>query len=158
MWGDSKRDILKRKCIPTSCGIPEKSEALTSLLTQLPHSPLRENNGDLPPGVSQHCMLYWEEFAGCHLSPERITIWDCDWRPHYSKHESFTVVNFLLFSFILWMIWFTFTWKVQTSWFTCCSLKLQMESQLKINNNKKTQESRIRAGMISDPSNCIERM
>lgn len=58
-----ERDISKRKCIPASCRIPvERGEALTSLLAQLPNSPLRENKGDLPPGVSQHCML-----GGCRV-------------------------------------------------------------------------------------------
>lgn len=50
-------DNSEGKCIPASSRIREKRvESLTSLLAWLTDSPLRENTGDLPPRVSQHCV------------------------------------------------------------------------------------------------------
>lgn len=50
-------DNSEGKCIPASSRIHEKRvESLTSLLAWLTDSPLRENTGDLPPRVNQHCV------------------------------------------------------------------------------------------------------
>lgn len=93
-------------------------------------------------------MLGWEEFDECFLSSGRMTLGLWLETTHCPEAEGFLfflVSSALLFSpllsfrisLFLWMIWFTFSWKIQTSWFTCCcSFKLQMESKLKINNSE----------------------
>lgn len=54
-FGKTEGHTSKRKSLVA--GFLRAQEKLTSLLAQLLDSPLRENEGDLCPGMSQHCML-----------------------------------------------------------------------------------------------------